>query len=66
MFLWSSAVGLSAFFRTIRCPTLAPESINLTTVLPLAEQLSPAEKLQLIEHFARELQATAPSFQAQP
>jgi hypothetical protein len=50
----------------VRCPTVAPESITLTTVLPLAEQLSPAEKLQLIEYFARELQATAPSFQAQP
>ncbi|HKA55989.1 MAG TPA: hypothetical protein VKJ47_20245 [Candidatus Binatia bacterium] len=50
----------------VRCPTLTPKAITLTTVLPLAEQLSPAEKLQLIEHFARELQATAPSFQAQP
>jgi hypothetical protein len=50
----------------VRCPTLAPEAVTLTTVLPLAEQLSPAEKLQLIEHFARELQATTLSFQAQP
>ena len=50
----------------VRCPTLTPEAITLTTVLPLAEQLSPAEKLQLIEHFAGELRTTTPYLQAQP
>jgi hypothetical protein len=48
----------------VQCPTLTPEAINLETILPLAAQLSPAEKLRLIEHFARELW-TAPLFQEQ-
>ena len=33
----------------------------LTEVIALAEKLNPEEKLQLIEHIARELQRTPPS-----
>jgi hypothetical protein len=33
----------------------------LTEVIALAEKLNPEEKLQLIEHMARELQRTPPS-----
>ena len=42
----------------VRCPTLTPEAVTLTTVLPLVEQLNSTEKLQLIEHVARELSTT--------
>jgi hypothetical protein len=41
----------------VKCPTLAPEAINLGTLLPLVGRLSPTEKLQLIEQLARELSA---------
>lgn len=41
----------------VRCPTPVPEAVILTTILPLAEQLSSTEKLQLIEQIARELSA---------